>query len=258
MSNLLNAWRKWHRNGAHGPLPGDEALTATPDLTCDLRSWDAFLASELWARRSDVVHLGLLPAPYGGVLERASVFLLMLNPGFSPLDVFGEHRVPEYRAALEDGLRQNRAGRRRGFRALDPAFAWSGGFRYWYGKLRKVVEALAARTGLSQVEALALVRRELAVIQLFPYHSQRFGVPARILRRLRSVQLAHEHVHEQVLPRAGRGEVTVLVMRQAKAWGVTPGRGVVVYEGSESRGAHVSPGSPGGRAMLRALVRASR
>jgi hypothetical protein len=54
-----------------------------------------------------VIHTGLLPMPFVGSLSRAKVFLLMLNPGLSPTDYFGEFEQPAYRGALRNNLFQS-------------------------------------------------------------------------------------------------------------------------------------------------------
>ena len=82
----------------------------------------------------------------------ASIYVLMLNPGLGPGDYF-EYKVPSLRRALIANLRQKR---RRGvlpFIFLDPRFAWHGGFGYWDGKLKGVMEALAESKGISLADA---------------------------------------------------------------------------------------------------------
>lgn len=258
MTEIIEAWRDWHREGASGLLKGDHALSTAPDKLCDIRGWDAFVGGDQWASKTDRVHLGLLPMPYVGSLATARVFVLLLNPGFSPLDYFGEYRVPEYRTALSDCLVQNEASDSRGFYFLTPESSWHSGFRYWHSKLLGVVEEFSHTAGMPLVEAFAFVRRHLAAIELVPYHSESFGLSDRVVRDLRSVQLAQKYVREVVLPRAARGDATVVITRKAREWGVEPGDRVIVYGSSEARAAHLSPNSRGGRAILDAMLEAAR
>lgn len=72
-------------------------------------------------------HLGLLPVPYLGDITRASIFLLMLNPGFSPGDYFAEYSVSDCRAALIRSLRQEFLPDEHPFFFLDPKFSWHPG-----------------------------------------------------------------------------------------------------------------------------------
>src|SRR5690606_21306974 len=52
-------------------------------------------------------HTSLLPIPYGGDLARADIFILLLNPGFSHADYFGDFKMPEFRKRLERNLLQD-------------------------------------------------------------------------------------------------------------------------------------------------------
>ncbi len=258
MVDLVEAWRDWHAAGASGVLAGDEALLDRPDLSCDIGSWDEFVASEEWVSKSKRLHLALTPTPFVGCLDSARVFVLLLNPGFSPLNYFAEYQVPGGREMHLDCIAQNGASDRRGFHLLSPEASWRGGFRYWHGKLSKQARELAQRTDMSLVNAFDHIRQNLAVIELVPYHSATFGLPQRIMSQLRSVQLAQKYVREVIVPKAERGDAAVLVTRKAKLWGVEPSEQVVVYEGGETRGAHLGPGTRGGHVLLKALLEARR
>ena len=253
MHELIEAWRDWHASGARGVLPGDEALLNRPDLTCNHQSWDEFVASDQWVAKSKHLHLGLTPTPYVGSLETARIFVLLLNPGFGPLNYFAEYKAPSGQAMHLDCIAQNEANARRGFYLLTPESSWRGGFRYWHGKLSGVANELAQEAGMSLADAFGRIRRSLAVIELVPYHSAVFGMPRSVIDRLRSVQLAQRLVHEFVMPKVQRGDATVVATRKAKLWGVEPAERVVVYEGGETRGAHLGPTTRGGGAILRAL-----
>jgi len=254
MTDLVNAWRDWHASGASGILPGDEALLDRPELTCHIRSWDEFVASEEWVAKSKRLHLGLTPTPFVGCLDSARVFVLLLNPGLSPLNYFAEYQAQGAQEINLDCIAQNEANDRRGFYSLSPEVSWRGGFRYWHGKLSKVANDLAQCRGLSLVDAFGHIRRNLAVIELVPYHSAAFGLPQSVVSQLRSVRLAQEYVREVVVPKAERGDAAVIVTRKAKLWGVEPSDQVVVYEGGETRGAHLGPGTRGGSVLLKALL----
>lgn len=42
----------------------------------------------------------------------------------------------------------------------------------------------------------------------------------------------------------------LIVTRQARSWGLPPEDGVIVYTGTQARAAHLTPDSPGGKAIL--------
>ncbi|MCA9445410.1 MAG: hypothetical protein KC964_31765, partial [Candidatus Omnitrophica bacterium] len=71
--------------------------------------------------------------------------------------------------------------------------------------------------------------------------------------RLPSSIAVRQFVQDELLPSARRGEKTVIVVRQAKRWGLDEGRGVVVYGPSEARRGNLNVKSPGGRAIAKAL-----
>jgi hypothetical protein len=85
---------------------------------------------------------------------------------------------------------------------------------------------------------------------LLPYHSTSFHDGGQWLKKLPSVQLARSFVHDVLVPRVRRGEATIVVTRKARLWRLPKLRGIVHYEGSESRAAHLSPTSRGGQAIL--------
>ena len=251
---LIAAWRDWAGAGAQGLLKGDEALCEDPGRCGWIRSWEDYRASGRWASKDDQFQLGLLPVPYVGNLSEAKVWILLLNPGCGPLDFFGEDRVPEYRQAILDNLLQNDAARRRGFFYLDPEFSWSGGFRYWHGKLRGVVEEFRERTGLGDVGAWDQVRGSIATLELVPYHSSKFRLPSRTLAQLESVRLVRSYLSDHLLPRARNGAATLVVTRKSRMWHVSGEENVIVYGAGQARGAHLGPTTAGGRAILARLL----
>ncbi len=200
------------------------------------------------------MHLGLIPVPFVGDVRRASVYILMLNPGFGPSDYFGEFEVPAYREALLANLKQQQTEGTVPFFCLDPQFAWSGGFRYWNGKLQGVIGELAGRWDCSYARAREKLGSRLAAIELFPYHSSTFKDGDRWLKRLPSVQMAREFVDEVVMPRVRSGEAIVIVTRKVELWGIGEEPGVGLYSAVQARSAYLTPGSPGGRAILDHLV----
>jgi hypothetical protein len=108
---------------------------------------------------------------------------------------------------------------------------------------------------VSFAEARSRLADQLAAIELFPYHSAAFRDADHWLTELPSVQLAREFVGTRVVERVDDGKAIVVVTRQTRLWGLTeiPDR-VVLYSAAEARGAHLSPDSRGGKAILKHLV----
>ena len=255
---LLREWAEWNPGSAPYVLPADGPLLLSgrsAQATVVRRSWQAaYTADDFCAPGDTRLHLGLIPQPFLGNLERASIFLLLLNPGLGPDDYFGEYQVPGFRDALLANLRQDFSGRALPFLFLDPQFAWHGGFDWWHSKLTRVIQELAKTWQIPFSAARAQLARSVADIELFPYHSDIFHGAGGRLRSLASVQLARRYVHDVLLPRVRRKEAIIIVTRQARIWGLPPEAGVIVYSPGEARGAHLTPDSPGGRAILDHLI----
>lgn len=253
MHALISAWNRFDSEQLPYVLPGDEAILRQVDLYCRHAGWDSFIAQpDFGVPGNSRLHLDLLPIPFVGNLKTASVFVLMLNPGFGPHDYFGEYTIPDYRATLLDNLHQTRSN---SFLFLDPRFSWHGGYDYWHTKLRDVIATFAQNAGISYGQARRFFQSNIAVLELAPYHSVNFTVPHRLLTSLRSVQLARAFVSEELLPRARAGECLIVVTRAVKDWELPTHENVIAYTASEARGAHLSHQSRGGSAILNFLGR---
>lgn len=260
--DLLRAWAEWKRNRPPFVLKSDRVVLSSARsarAVITIRNWpDAHRAADFCAPKDRRLHLGLLPQPFLGDLRRASIYILLLNPGLGPPDYYGEHEVGEYRKALVANLRQEFKRGSLPFLFLDPQYAWHGGFAWWHGKLAGVISCLAETWAVPFAEARARLARELASIELVPYHSPSFWDAGGWIRDLQSVALARAFVCDIVVPRVRRGEAIVIVTRQAKVWNLPRHSRIVRYSGQQARAAHLSPESPGGRAILRHLARKDR
>jgi hypothetical protein len=257
--DLLREWASWKRDTPPFVLKRDRAVFDSAGdgrTSVTIPSWrEAYSASDFCAPKDHRLHLGLLPQPFLGDLRRASIYILLLNPGLGPHDYYGEHKVPEFREALRANLKQRF---RRGsvpFVFLDPQFSWHGGFGWWHGKLAGVISRLAAMWEIPFATARFRLARELASIELVPYHSSSFRSASGWIHRLESVSLARAFVHDVVVPRVRRGKAIIIVTRQVRAWDLPNHHGIVRYSAQEARAAHLSPGSQGGMAILRHLAR---
>ena len=255
--DLINEWNAWEPGRAPFIFPKDRAVLESEraaERVLTLRSWsEAHSTSDFCAPIDSRLHLGLLPMPFIGDLRQASIYVLLLNPGVGPHDYYGEYEVPAYRRALNANLKQQIDAGSLPFIFLDPKHSWHGGFGWWHGKLAAVIERLSAALGVSFAAARAKLGTELASLELLPYHSAKFR-DHRWLQSLPSVELARSFVKQVVVPRVQRGEATVIVTRQTALWGLPPHPGVVEYTGGQARAAHLTPSSPGGRAILNQIL----
>jgi hypothetical protein len=246
VSELASAWRDLPLNGAPYALAADlELLGPAQKRWLLVKDYRQYVETCLAEPNDSRLHLSLLPQPFFGDLELATVFLLLLNPGLNPGDYYSEYCVPAYRAALISNLRQE-ANREFPLLFLDPEFSWHPGARYFRTRLHWIASRIARRDGIAYRDALGVVARRVCALQLVPYHSPVFHLPSRILDRLESTGLARQFAGDRLLDRQG---VLVLVMRQAGRWGLSDRPGVINYFGSETRAAHLSPDSRGGKAL---------
>jgi hypothetical protein len=97
---LIDAWRGFTPADAPFVLPADQpllqALEGRPGMVVH-RSLAEYTASAGFGAADDRrLHLGLLPVPYVGVVETASIYLLMLNPSLAAADYFAEWQEASY------------------------------------------------------------------------------------------------------------------------------------------------------------------
>jgi len=251
---LFDTWRRWAPSSPPYVLDDDRSASAITRSVLHT-SWESAHRSDDFASGGDSrLHLGLLPVPFIGNLATADIVVLLLNPGLSAGDYFGEYEVPAFRQALLDNLRQV-GNDDHPFFYLNPAYGWHSGFQWWNNKLSGVIELAAKHWSESFADARHRTANRLAAIQLVPYHSATFSASAAPPSRLPSAKLARDYVHSELVPRALGGDVTIIVARQAATWGLPTSENIVTYSQRDARGAHLTPGSPGGAAILERLLR---
>ena len=253
---LADFWREFDTENPPFIHAADRAIVeARKERDYRFDSLEAFINSSVFGDPGRGLHLHLLPMPFVGDLVNADIVILLLNPGFETADYVAGGLGSALRTACADTIRQRVSEFAIPFIFLDPQFCWSGGYRWWEGKLRGVLAEFARHRGLSYLEALKATSRRLAVLEYFPYCS---NSGPEGLKELPSSTVARNYVHEAVLPRARKGDLTLVVTRQANAWGITSeydnGSDIIVYAGGETRAAHLSPGSRGGKAILNRLL----
>lgn len=242
--DLTAAWTALNTRRPPYVLPGDEGIKQRGRVS----SFAELSASENLLRPGPRFQLSLLPVPYTGNIYTASVYILMLNPGFSPLDLFAEETSMKYRQALVESMN----GKRPNY-SFEPALGWTGGFAYWTSKLWGIIETVQRERGGSLQDALAVMAKKVAVLQLVPYHSAEFRLSPKAVARLRSVQLIRQFVQGYLYERVCRGECQVIVARQIREWGLPEHPDIVQFSSSEARGAHFTAKKRAGQALLKGL-----
>ncbi len=245
---FLKEWRDGKPDRSPFVFDGDKRqILSLPEQckTC-FNSPEEYIESKQFNDVDDTcLHLGLHPQPMLGDLARAKVIFLLLNPGLKPGDYFAEHDRGQFWKAIRQSTRQEVRTAEYPFAFLDPRFSWHSGFLWWTKKLRDIIaEAQKKYPGPPKV-ALRRVSGWVASIELYPYHSRKFKLPNRTRAALRSAELARLFVHDVLLPKAKRGNALIVVMRQAKTWGLAPQNGVVMFDNLEARGAHLTSRTKG-------------
>ncbi|KUG09219.1 hypothetical protein [Solirubrum puertoriconensis] len=248
---LLRAWQDFSPADFPRLLAGDQQLIARGSRVLDYRSYDAFVKSSDFGGESTNFHLSLLPQPFIGNLTRASVFLLFLNPGFSPGDYYALQHSPTYAAAIMRNLAQKNGADAYPFFFLDPQFAWTAGGRWWQTKFRSIAGELANRNGCSLQKALEHISRHIACLEMYPYHSQSFREPKV---ELASKKLICQYVKDVLVPRALGDDAMIVAARRAAHWQLPLShKNIIQLSTGEARGAHMTMNTSSGRAILQKL-----
>lgn len=61
-------------------------------------------------------------------------------------------------------------------------------------------------------------------------------------------------MNEYVLPKVQRGDAILIVTRQVREWNLPEHENITIYSNGEARGAHLSPSSRGGQAIIKRLT----
>lgn len=116
------------------------------------------------------LNVGSIPEPFIGNPVSAKLVLLNLNPGDSEGDRMA-HNDPEFRGAMIRNLRHEL--QEFPFYPLNPAFRWTACAKWWVPRTRE----LQLATGLDD----ATFAERLLVIEWFPYHSKKSGLPRKVV-----------------------------------------------------------------------------
>lgn len=255
---LLQAWKEWEKSEPPFVLEADrQLLSGNRSMLATERSYtkweDVYSGADFGKPGDRKLHLGLVPHPFCGDLRNARVYLLMLNPGYGPHDYFAELEIPDYTEAAKKNLKQTFDEDDYPFFLLNPKFAWTGGYIWWQKKFASTIEALASERKLCYSGARHYLSKQIASVELIPYHSTSFYDAAKWRKTLASVRMAREFVHGYVLPKVLANEAAIIVTRQANEWDLPEHPNIVRYTAGEARSAHLSPTSSGGKAILAQL-----
>lgn len=250
--DLLGTWKEWAPSSRRLILKQDEKpLLQKPDQSVVIHGWKEYVKHPKFSARKDKsFHLALIPKPFVGNLQNASIYILLLNPGLSPTDYYGEFEVKGFRSVLLNSLKQKWSGNQMPFLFLDPKYSWHEGFGWWNEKLLGVMEELAKHWNVELSESRKRLATQLAAIEMIPYHSKSFG-GHNLLSKLESTKLVRSFVNDYVIPKVKKGKAIVIVTRKTREWNIQERhKGIIQYDAQEARSAHLTPGSKGGKAII--------
>ncbi len=236
-NNLINVWSRTRFKKPPYVLTGDEEIKDNQNVQ-KFTSYSDFIKSAYINNRK-TIHLGLLPIPYLGDLAKAKILILLLNPGFEPIDYFAEYKSKAYRKAIINNIKQKYFDNQYPFLPLNPRFLWTGGGRYWSKKFAGITEEIMRKKRCSYQQALSHISKRVAIIEYFPYHSNQFAISKKIIKKLVSPKMAVDYVKNILKPRAKNGEILILVARKADVWELKRSKNVIIFNGSETRAAHL-------------------
>jgi hypothetical protein len=176
------------------------------------------------------IHTRLFAQPFIGDLDSSYVYILYGNPGFNPADYNDEFRNHSHAEACSSNFRDGALGF---FPLLAPSRGTSVA-NYWTARLRKLIDDLAGRLGISIHCATRIVCRRVSLIQSCAYHSK--SSPGRWIDCLPSSRVARQYVQAELLPKARRREALLFVWRRASFWRLPMGSvGVLLRPPTKAR-----------------------
>jgi len=216
MDDLVEYWKKLEITSEELIHPCDvELLEKNKKINCNFEGYISKV--ENLFDESSQLHTGLIPIPYAGDLKNASIYLLMINPGFSPNDYFSEYNCKEYKGDLINSLKQNNLDENYPFISLNPKYCHTSGGQYWLKKFGSIIRKLKNEKGLDYEEAIKLIAMNICVLELFPYHSKNFNISNKIIRDLESTKRIKKFVSNLL---SSNRDVIIECLRRPDDWGL--------------------------------------
>ena len=237
--------------------PGDEWITKKKKrngelYTITFNSYDEYVNSECFGDSTDPkLHLGLSPTPYVGNLDKAKIFILSLNPGLHPGDYILE-KDPKYIEIHNRNLRQEKM--EYPFYFLNPYLSIHPGYTYWFKKFRDLINEIKDHFSIKWVEAQKRLSELLAILELVPYHSQKYGLTDSILSDLMSVKVMKHYVNDILVPKAEKKQILIIITRKIKYWDLKESTNVILYKSSENQSASLGKNSRAFKPMMEIIV----
>lgn len=245
MNDYIEEWLKRKNN----IFPGDELILEKQYSVNYTTSQEYIKSSSFNDPMDNKFHIGLSPLPFLGNLSRASVFILTLNPGLHISDYFTENN-PVFQKCLEDNF--NQVLEKYPLFFLNPELGFHAGYDYWNKQIKSLREALCERLNLSREIIQKFLAKEIAVLELIPYHAQ--GNPNRnkSILSLPSVKAVTNYARTVLQPKALKEEILILNFRAVKEWGLEKGEHIL--KDFNPRNPSLNPKNTHGKRLLEFLL----
>lgn len=143
------------------------------------------------------LQLEILPVPFLGDFEKASIVLLCLNPGYNRnLD----RKAYEDKYCFKESIKGLTFSSSTPFICLDPKLEYTGGYKWWTRLLKQLIQ----RFGMKKIS------EKLMCLQYLPYHSKTFRRPPCIL--------PSQNFTFFLLRKAMEDQKNIVIMRSKKLW----------------------------------------
>lgn len=147
--------------------------------------------------RTSHLHFEIKPMPYLGNIQKATVVVLALNPGFVPEDLTG-YNEPTFMKLHELSFTQEADPP---FYAIDSRHASSGTYIWWHRILGSLSKAGVSEEQMSQ---------HLMCVQYFPYHSVTYTNISPVL--------PSQHYSFDLVRQAMAQQKIIVIMRSSRLW----------------------------------------
>gem|GEM_PF-6696730 len=185
----------------------------------------------------------LRPKPYLGSLQTAEVIILLRNPSFNHMNVKFELECPNYVDLLDKNLSQQTD---HNF-ALNPNNAWTPDFMWWEARFRDLANHIANVVHCTYGEALDLLSKKIAFVELEPYRSKG-GLNINVLQTASS-----NNARTWISNRIACGG-SVFIQRADTRWKLNiDAQNFGRRRNARARGAYITPASDCGQFILQRL-----
>jgi hypothetical protein len=244
---LIEYWRELDENKKPLIHPDDSAILEADYFNG--KTYDDYIKSDYFGTDKSVFHLGLLPVPYVGDIENATIYILLLNPGFSILNYFEETFNRQLKKVMLKNLFQTDLDSDFPFFYLNPKYHWTGGGQYWSNKLDSILQHTSKELGLTYYDSLKLLSKKLAVLELVPYHSNSYNLKKRIFEQIESKNRMINFTHTYLKKKLENNTACALITRKSQEWNFMPTKNVMIYSAQEARSAHITMNTRGGHLL---------